>query len=290
MANPTHIPELFSLCKLIQRPEIYAVEVERALSDAKNENGAISDGECSLFHHLDDWDSRIAGFSVGKVEFVLGSDRNEIGNCIEEFLSLSKYHYIVIRLSQEHIVWIQEFERHGAILLDTTVDMAVLLPQQMRDGSEEGQVITADKANNVQLLECYKSFNLGRFFTDPEVSYGVAAYKEWIENSLSKKAADEVLAFVDVANKVHGLVTLRSGTLGDLKILKVPILVKHPESSLRGISHKLLAGAFSATKNDGYNAALISTQGSNIAAQLGYLSAGFRPYNTGVTLRILATT
>ena len=290
MVSPILIPELSSLCKMLQCSDIYQAEVGRSLTDAKNENTVISHGESSLFHHLDGWDSRISGFSVGKVEFVLGTDRRYIKECIDEFLSVPIYRYTVIRLSQQRTEWIQEFERQGAILLDTTVDMAVLLPQEIGDQNDDGNVISSDLANPDQLLECYKSFNVGRFFTDPEVSYGVPAYKEWVENSLLKKAADQVLAYVDAQEQVQGLVTLKSGVLGNLKILKIPLLVKHPESRLHGISQKLLSAAFAVSEKDGYDAAVINTQGSNIAAQLGYLRTGFRPYHAGVTLRILATT
>lgn len=280
-------PELSSLCRALKRPDLYDDAASKFLTDEQKSNQVITSGSCSLFHHLDAWDTELAGFSVGKVELVLGENRADIQACVEKLLEQKSYHYIVIRLSQHHIHWIQSLETHGAMILDTTVDLATLLPINSTSDTSPYSIVRAEHANAAQLSECYQSFNQGRFFTDPEVSYGAAAYKEWVSNSIAHKAAREVLVLVDENENVQGLLSLKTSHLGNMKILNIPLIVKHPKATASGVSQKLLMGAFSATRNDHYDAALISTQGSNIAAQLGYLSAGFKPYNTGVTLRIL---
>jgi hypothetical protein len=289
MSGRPYIPELIGLLQALKKNELYDELATVQKNEMLQQYLQVTTEDCSLFHRAEAWDSRIFKLHVGKIEHVEGEDPTQIFECLKKFFDQKLYQYTVIRVSQHYIDWIQSLEKNGAVLLDTTVDMVLDVKKIPSIKTSATTVKTADQVEKSKILECAYAFNQGRFFTDPEVQHGAEIYTEWIENSLLKKAADETLVYVDETGKVHGLVTLKKDTLGPLSVLKVPLVVKHPSSEQSGIAQTLLTAAVKMAQEQNIDVMTISTQGANIAAQRAYLNVGFRPYNTGVTMRKLSS-
>ena len=184
----------------------------------------------------------------------------------------------------EHL-WIQEFNNQGAIFLDSTVNLSISLKNLVLPENESAEIELVSEQDEAQVIEIADNFSFGRFFTDPKVSYGNEAYREWIENSIKGRAAKEVYV-LKTGEKVDGFITFKYLDIGEEKLLEIPLVGKASDSSRRGVARILLEFAKKHALDKNCSAITISTQGTNIAALRSYAKAGFKPFNTGLTLRI----
>lgn len=280
------IQDLHSLSRSIRHTALLDDLVTQREKKLQSQQEVALD-DCVFHHQQDSWDSKISGLRVGKIEHVSGYRRDSILNMVKRFLKEMDYAYLLIRIPQYHHPWIQSFEEQGAILLDSTIDMSLRLRQQSETVTSSINGIHICKSEWLdELVSIAESFCFGRFFTDPKVNYGRKAYREWITNSYKKKAADELFVLKS-KNSIDGFVSVTYKKIGDQCIANIPLIAKAPSSKRSGVAKTLLNFVKNRAFKKGCIAATISTQTSNIAAMRAYAEVGFKPYNTGVTLRIL---
>jgi hypothetical protein len=278
-------PDLFALAKTSHGLLSYGAIAAERQKEVDEKFETFSVGAATLYHRAEEWDSRIFGLRVGKIEYVMGENREDISACVKSFFSGSPYDYVVIRISQSFHSWIQELERAGAIFLDTTVEMSCEISKKFSAKKVDPHVFLAAPSDKDSILNLANSFQLGRFFTDPEFMLGQIIYKEWLENSLSGKAADQTYVYKDEAGLVHGVVTAKEDVMENRKVLKIPLVVKSSASKLSGVSLAMLSHVLNQAAKEKFDVSEISTQGTNISAQRAYIAAGYRPFHTGITMR-----
>lgn len=278
------IPDLHNLSSVLHKSDEYHVWEKEYLSRL-SEKEKISFSEASLFHNLDQFDSSVFQIQVGKVESVLGDDPNDIEKVVQHFFNHMPYDYCLFRVAQQHIRWIQQFEQNGAILLDSTVDLVCDLSKLDLEDELGSRYVTSEIPTELrnQVVDISNAFHHGRFFTDPDFQNGRAMYREWIENSLKKHAADEVYVYKK-SDKIHGLITVKNGGFGRLDGVRIPLVGKHPDSSEHHVAQVLLRYVMTQAKKRQKKFLLISTQATNIPALRSYIAAGCLPYSAETTL------
>ena len=276
------IPDRKSLSIILKQPESYEAWVQDYLDDIGDQK-KVKKKNTILYHHFDPFDSEIFGLKVGKVEDVIGQDRKEIFSVVDKFFETHPYEYCSIRLSQHFTDWIQAFQKHGAHFLDATVEMVCDIRKISPESHSKSvtEKITRDMAKQTVHIAC--SFEHGRFFTDPYLKKGEEIYRQWIQNSIDKKAADRTFVLHE-EGQVHGFTTIKKNNLGNLNGWKVQLVGKHENSNRPKVAETLLNHLLTEAKQSNIDYVLIATQATNIPAQRAYQYSGFMPYASGVTL------
>jgi dTDP-4-amino-4,6-dideoxy-D-galactose acyltransferase len=278
------IPSLQSLTMVLGNSTDYTNILKDAWQQASLNCKKISVGSAALWHSPDYWDSENFGVAVGKVTLVQGSDRSEISQVIKQLLQLKVYTYILFRIDQSYLEWVQVIEELDGILLDGSIDLfsATITPSEFKS---EITVVPFAEIHREAIIEAAGSFQFGRFFTDPNFKLGKWMYAAWTNNALSGKAADSVwVAMAD--EKVLGFMALQKKHLGNKSYLYVPLIAKHPTATHKGVGKALLAHAQLMGHQLGYAGVALGTQTSNIPALRSYTQMGFYPYASEFTLRI----
>ena len=109
----------------------------------------------------------------------------------------------------------------------------------------------------------YESGRCSRFKLDKKLSNAKfeALYRKWVDNSVSKLFADEVLVYSE-NNKIMGFVTYKA----DAATATIGLIAVDPESQGKGIGGKLLRYTEQQLVNKNILTLLIPTQESNTAA------------------------
>ena len=277
-----YIPDRKSLSIILKVPESYERWVQDYLDDIQKQQ-KIKKKEVALFHRFDPFDSEVFGLKVGKVEDVIGQDKNAIFSVVNKFFQSHPYDYCSIRLSQHFIDWIHAFQQQGSHFLDTTVEMVCDLRKMRLNANSKFVTEEINEEIAKQTVEVAKSFEHGRFFTDPYLKKGEEIYRRWIQNSIDKKAADRIFVLQE-DGQVHGFTTIKKNNLGNLNGWKVQLVGKHENSQRPKVAETLLNHVLTEAKQDGIDYVLIATQATNIPAQRAYQYSGFMPYASGVTL------
>lgn len=276
-----HFPDLHHLSFVLKQKDAYqgwATEESKHLEQLQT----LESGSAALYHKLDAFDSKLFGFPVGKVEYVFGDSPQEITKVVDEFMHTHSYQYVLVRVSQDHVSWIQAFERHGAIFLDTTVEL-MIVPTTKKSQDSLIPLRLSSHSDLEQLKEIAYTYSHGRFFTDPDIKSGTQMYLEWIENSVKGITADRLYVY-EAVNKIQGYVSIKYSNLGNIKVWKIPLVGKHPQSSMNNLATSMLDSLIVEAIKDNVDLLLIATQGTNIAALRAYNSAGFSIYSTGISL------
>ena len=282
------IPHLQSLALSVRDPDLYELLVSNFEEDLAHKYSVIASGASRAYYKFDDFDSRHFGKKVVKVEHFVGTHRSELRAIILSLLELDA-DYFVFRVPQHLSEWIQAVEAQNGQFLDGSIHLSAQTKNLQAPSSETTvTVLPYDPEHETQVLEVAHAFMHGRFFTDPTFNNGSQVYAEWLRNSIDKKAAHEV--YVALADqRVHAVGTLKYEVLSKTKkLLHIPLLAKHPKSSLSGLAGPLIAQARKVAEEKDFQAVLISTQSSNISALRAYIDAGFKPYQAELTLRIIA--
>lgn len=273
-------PNLYNLSRVLHQPDLYKKLEQEEFDHLKGFN-KIEVGLSKLFHKKDDFDSSVFGVNVGKAEYLIGVNRHEIAKILKQFFTKNPYEYVVFRCAQTSTHWIQALEKHGAVFLDSTVDLI----QEVKHVTVKKPSLKLEKPDLEdipQLQGIAGSFQFGRFFSDPEFQYGKAIHERWIENCVRGKAADQVFVY-RTGTTINSFIAIKTEYLAGLKTMRIVLLGK--DSAEKGLAIKMLQFLQHKAKQEDYDLMSISTQGANIPALRSYIQSGFLPYSTGVTMR-----
>ncbi|EIA10242.1 acetyltransferase, GNAT family [Flavobacterium frigoris PS1] len=115
----------------------------------------------------------------------------------------------------------------------------------------------------------YSRFNIDENFRNNEYS---KLYKEWIDNSINKKLAQEIIVkYLD--NKVVGFATLskKDDQLADISLVAVDKNYRG-----KGIAKEIILNTIIEAKKRGFNKIQVVTQVDNLPANGLYLATGFK--------------
>jgi len=132
--------------------------------------------------------------------------------------------------------------------------------------------------NNTLLSLALQSGVYSRFSTDAHFTHGeyIKLYSVWIQKSVRRILAFDVLVYLDSDKTIRGFITLEKvGVDGHIGLLAV-------DRNFRGksIGKMLIMKAFVCFAKRGYKRVLVTTQGGNVAACKYYEKLGFKRLKT----------
>ncbi len=213
------------------------------------------------------WDSDFFGYEIGKIDL-----KNNMSLDYEEFLkSASKFKLVYIfcktTIDFDHFDKVDE-----KIILDKNVGF------EFEDKNNNGIKIQSFNENDHSLVEIkklalesgiYSRFYLDKNFKQKEFE---KLYISWIEQSINKKIAFDVIVATDVDNTILGFITLNKK---NENIAEIGLVAVSEASRGKGIARKLLNYSFKKTKKLGFETIQVVTQNENIPAMKLYESVGF---------------
>lgn len=221
---------------------------------------------------IDDFDSKIFNLKTAKVDFV---NPNQVKKLIRSFEKQS-IDYAVIRVNAKYFDVMHALEKEKFYIVDGFVEMECKINSKMTMDNKE---IVKAKITDLPVLEdiASRNFKITRYFNDNFLpkSRSAIVYKKWIQNSVNKKNADEVLVFKD-KKMIKGFITLT-------KDGHVPLIVVDEPFQGQGIAKKLLSKAFKKFSEWDVDIVRIETQLQNISSLRAYMTAGFKIKNTYMT-------
>jgi len=217
-----------------------------------------------------EFDSELSGHVIGKCIF------NKPFNKADDDLSLKFNEYDLVYL-------LTKFDRDVTCFLENfnsiLADIKITLSGNVQELnftccklSKEDFCSTKDTGRLIQLgLDLYKE---SRFFFDENThELGKKIYQAWIENSVNRSMAEEILVHRDENDRVIGFVTVK---IDDG--FAEPVLVKIDQSLTRKGYGKILMNKFFTFISEKYpdSKIRIHTQLRNLAAILFYQSFGLK--------------
>ena len=208
-----------------------------------------------------DWDSKLFGYEVGKVDFDCGYDH-------DQFIKEAKQFRLVYIFSKNHIEQ-KQFE---------LVDEKVLFSQSLNKNIIDWPKINLksfkpDVDSSFELKElALQSGIFSRFYTDRNFineEYN-KLYSIWIERSILREIAFDIV--IAKESDILGFVTLNrvSRELASIGLLAVSI-----EARGQGIGKALVNEAMLRAKSRGFSEIQVATQKSNTPAMTLYGSLNF---------------
>jgi dTDP-4-amino-4,6-dideoxy-D-galactose acyltransferase len=216
-----------------------------------------------------DWDSNFFNFNVGKIE---GSITNFIDlQTIEGLFKKTKTRLAYYLTPKETPPFVYESDELDFYLVDkkTTYTKSIDLKLKIEKGIE-----TIGNNTNFEKLKklAIQSGIYSRFKTDKKINKQKfeELYRLWIENSINKKIAKEVLLY-KYDDEIAGLVTLgEKDNRADIGIIAVDSLFRG-----KGVGRSLMNSAEKWFSINGYKTIQVVTQKDNIAACKLYESCGY---------------
>jgi dTDP-4-amino-4,6-dideoxy-D-galactose acyltransferase len=217
-----------------------------------------------------DWDSSFFGILTGMITC---NDRQE--EVLAETLHSMKeqgfrlvYFPAAFRIENERIL-----DQYNGILADEKVTFVKVFGENVLPEpdshiiSYEGPEVSIDLLTLAWESGIYSRFKVDPHFKNDEYKH---LYKKWIERSVSREIAKDVLVYMD-GSVIGGMITLgEKNNRGDIGLVAVA------ESSRgKGIGKKLMAGAENVFKKMGYTQVQVVTQGINTPAMKLYENSGY---------------
>jgi dTDP-4-amino-4,6-dideoxy-D-galactose acyltransferase len=225
-----------------------------------------------MIYQMLDWDSRFFGLKVARI-LDLSMTIEDISNTIEELKEKSvKLVYLPTsrKLDEEKIRLL------GGCLVDHKTTYALNLSELTEKKIEyHSSVKPYSRSVDIKRLErlAIQSGRLSRFSVDKNIPKGKyeQLYRVWIQRSICKEIAREVLVVVDKRNDLAGMVTLgeKSGR-GDIGLVAV-------DEGFRGKGYGeiLMRAAQCWFLRNGYEQVQVVTQRNNISACNLYKKCGY---------------
>ncbi len=213
------------------------------------------------------WDSDFFGYEVGKIDL-----KNNMSLDYELFLiAASKYklvyifskysiNYDLINLVDEKIIFEKILDFQFEETNKDTFDIQ----------SFDENIHSVSQIKNLALESgIYSRFYLDKNFKNNEFE---KLYISWIEQSINRKIAFEILVATNKNKTILGFITLRKKNENTVEIGLVAV---SEASRGKGIAKKLLNFSFKKVKELGFKTILVVTQNQNIPAMKLYESVGF---------------
>jgi len=217
-----------------------------------------------------DWDTKTFGYPVYKISNFDSS--NQFKEILEQ-IRQKKGKLVYVFLDFEDFIRNKTISENGGILVDEKITFVKNIGEEayVKDTKIISYLGHPLNQNLIQLAFQsgeYSRFKIDKNFKSHEFE---KLYKKWMENSLKKIIAKDVLVYVE------GNVELGVITVGE-KYGKADIAILAVDKNFRGksIGTKLVNSAFSLTKKWGFDKIQVVTQGKNKIACRFYESLGFK--------------
>ena len=287
-------------CNLGVEKTAIAVEYAGTVLEESKENTVVSEcssgGEiCGLaVYGLSDFDTKILGLKTAKVKTLILRDGKNVPQAHQLLDKLAVsfkdngVEFASYRFSSLDIELAQRLAEFGFVKVDDYVILSrpvseplvqIEYPQEIVIRVAENRDVPELQANHAH------TFTYSRFFNDPALNSKVATemHRQWIANSVAKKAADEVYVAVGGENIPVGFVTVQSVKKYESVFGHIPLIGVKQEYAGRKIGRLLINKAFEWFKTKEIKHALIETQGANLKAINSYQNSGFSELGRGVT-------
>jgi len=228
------------------------------------------------------FDSELFGFPVAKIISIKNEKSQKkqleiIDSLLKEFKQ-KKIKYATFRLPTDNFQLIQSLEKSGFIIVDEIIAMEQKEFALVKKTESQIRIAALEDLADLKKISL-TVFKYNRFFNDKIIPVKKAneLFSKWIENSLKKIAADEVLVW-DEKDEVLGYVTIQKNG-------HIPLIAVSSKAQGRKIARKLIIGALSQFSKWNSKSIKIETQITNIPAIRSYQSCGFKIVGSYLTLR-----
>ncbi len=204
---------------------------------------------------------------------------------VEDWMERANCEYLMTRIESSNINTTIALQDNGFRQIES------LLTYCQVPSRYETQVIelTSSDANEACSLAA-ASFVDGRYITDPVLVAAPVkcAYSEWTRNAINRKVGLGVLG-IKQCGQLAGFVTLQSDTqlqrTTGMKLASIGLIVVDSAARGQGIGKQLVSAASDWAFQNNFDCLAVGTQASNIPAQRLYISCGFMPAWSELTLR-----
>lgn len=165
-----------------------------------------------------EWDSRFFDVPMGRIEYVLASDRLVMSRALEQAVAALRergVRHISARVDVADVESMAVFEAHGFRLMDSLVTYITRPHKEPPNPVREVGVIRPFRREDGPALvdiaaEAYRGFR-GRFHLDPHIRDERAdqLYREWAEQCVGGRMADMVLVSEGVDGRLLGFLAFR---------------------------------------------------------------------------------
>ncbi|MDP6979288.1 MAG: GNAT family N-acetyltransferase [Myxococcota bacterium] len=215
------------------------------------------------------WDSAQFGIGVGTIDLDRAGAHEALAN------DAARFDLIYARTRSDGALDENACEQWNGALVDRRVTFArTVAGGDIAAPSLPGEIRSlgvTDPLTDRALELAPQAATYSRFRTDPRFpdAWTDALYRVWMQNSLSRERADDVLAYVE-GDELHGLYTVR--VVGDDANLEL-FAVDEPMRG-RGIGRALLAAGLAWMRDHEIACATVTTQLENPACAL-YRACGY---------------
>jgi hypothetical protein len=199
---------------------VMLAEIEAALRHADglvlHFNGAA--GDAVAVGRALEWETRFFGVPMGRIEYLLGSDRNLISHALEQFVDALRARgvkHVSLRVDVADVETVALVEAHGFRLVDSLVTYTSRPRKEPPNAIREvGTIRDFRKDDGPELLriatDAYRGFR-GRFHVDPHIPNERcdAFYVEWARQSIAMTIADVILVSEGVNGQLLGFLAFR---------------------------------------------------------------------------------
>ena len=215
-------------------------------------------------------DSDISGFNIGKYIF-----RKSINSVYDDLIrEFKEYHLIYLNAKFPKEI-IQFLKSYDWILADIKITLSQDIKQIIFNKTELNNNDFYNRSDTDRLLQLgIDLYKESRFYFDKNTRIlGKKIYKEWINNSINKSLADEIIVHRDSNNRIIGFITIKINN-----DFVEPVLVKVDRNFTGKGYGKILMNkffSFIASKYPDININ-VHTQLKNLAAIKFYQSFGLK--------------
>lgn len=205
------------------------------------------------------WDSDFFNLKVGEIVYGKNYEKETV----------SDFDLIYVVSDQDFQLELDNFENSFA-------ETKVIFSKTLKEENQNPERIFAFETQNIDVQElyllAYESGKNSRFLLDTKFgeSHFKRLYQAWIDNSINKKFADDILVFFE-ENQLKGFVTYK---INDA-IVSVGLIAVNLDHQGKGIGAKLLKHLENVTFRKGIKQIIIPTQLLNIQACNFYQKQGY---------------
>lgn len=247
-----------------------------------------------------EWDSKILGFGVGKIDFLAadgGYDnkfeiKNLLINRMIEKCREDDINYILCRTYSDDLSSINSLISNGFILVDGNLKFSLNLKDMKTEDinhSIQTRLVKPEDINQVKKIAS-ESFQIDRFHSDPIVTKKKAdeIHELWAENSCKNIAADAVIVGL-INGEVVSFVTCKIDRIAkeyfNLPLGVIVLVATAKKFRRKGIAKHTTFTVLEWFKENNIEIVEVGTQISNIGASQLYESIGFKLIYSSLTFR-----
>ncbi|PIR43602.1 hypothetical protein COV24_02140 [candidate division WWE3 bacterium CG10_big_fil_rev_8_21_14_0_10_32_10] len=290
-------PELYFTKLGVSADEIIAGWSSEIINRVKNGTPIIFQENLGLVCYKESsFDTKVLKLNTARIYAIIPSDIDNMESlrALVEFVTDSLFsvgvEYATYRFNSKDVNLQDVLLARGFTKVD---DYVVLVRNAETPISEytrpQGISIRIAQELDVPILQKNHShtFTSSRFFVDPAVTTEAATlmHSEWINNSVKKQVADEVMVAVDETDTPIGFITLSVESKYNITTGHIPLIGvrRDPEFVGKKIGRLLMEAAFKWFNDRECTYFFIETQGANYAAIKSYEGAGYTPIGQGIT-------